>query len=276
MSAFTIKDVAKRSGVSITTVSRVINGSGYVRASTREKVLEAVRSLGFSPNLFAKGLSSGSGRTSAVRKDIVVLGSLNVDFVVRTDSRPAAGETVTGSDFRIHPGGKGANQAVAASRAGGKVTMVGRIGDDVFSSVLTKSLLESGVRGDLVRVAPGVPTGSAFIVIDAKGENSIVVLPGANGVVTKADVDDMVPVLENARLLMLQLEVPLGVVEYAAQKARSAGVTVMLDPAPPAALGSSPTPSSAPRAESCSVAPRPARNATRRFTPTAGTARPAG
>jgi len=166
----------------------------------------------------------------------VVLGSLNVDFVVRTDVRPAAGETVTGSDFRIHPGGKGANQAVAASRAGGKVTMAGRIGDDVFSSVLTKSLLEAGVRGDLVRVAQGAPTGSAFIILDAKGENSIVVVPGANGTVTKDDVDDIEPVLQNARVLMLQLEVPLDVVEYAAHKAHSAGVMVILDPAPPVAL----------------------------------------
>ncbi len=171
-----------------------------------------------------------------MRKDIVVLGSLNVDFVVRADVRPGAGETVTGGDFRLHPGGKGANQAVAASRAGGKVAMAGRIGDDVFSGVLTKSLLEAGVRGDLVRVVQGTPTGCAFIVVDRKGENSIVVVPGANGTVTREDVDAAGAVLEKARVLMLQLEIPLDVVEHAARKAHDAGAIVMLDPAPPASL----------------------------------------
>jgi len=171
-----------------------------------------------------------------LRKDIVVLGSLNVDFVVRTEVRPGPGETVSGRDFSIYPGGKGANQAVAASRAGGKVTMAGRIGDDVFSSVLTKSLLEAGVRGDLVRVTGGVSTGSAVIVIDAKGENSIVVVPGANGTVSAEDVDALAPVLENARVLMLQLEIPMAQVERAARRAHDLGVTVMLDPAPPVPL----------------------------------------
>lgn len=171
-----------------------------------------------------------------MRKDIVVFGSLNVDFVVRTATRPGPGETVTGTDFRIYPGGKGANQAVAASRAGGKVTMAGRIGGDVFSSVLTRSLLEAGVRGDYLRVSTGVSTGSAFIVIDGAGENSIVVVPGANGLSGREDIDALGPVLENARILMLQLEVPMASVEYAARKARDMGVTVMLDPAPPAVL----------------------------------------
>ncbi|MGE5580096.1 MAG: ribokinase [Bacillota bacterium] len=241
MGGATIKDVAKRAGVSIATVSRVINGTGYTSESAREKVQEAVLALGFNPSQAARSLSIGSPGTEGSlvadpRRTIVVLGSLNVDFVVRAPRRPAAGETVSGTDFRIYPGGKGANQAVAASRAGGKVVMAGRIGDDVFSSVLTKSLLEAGVRGDHVRVSTRVPTGSAFIVIDGRGENSIVVVPGANGTVTREDVDALGPVLETARILMLQLEIPIPVVEYAASKARAAGVTVMLDPAPPAAL----------------------------------------
>jgi ribokinase len=171
-----------------------------------------------------------------LRKDIVVFGSLNVDFVVKAAVRPGPGETVAGTDFRIYPGGKGANQAVAASRAGGKVTMAGRIGDDVFSSILTKSLLEAGVRGDFLRVTGGVSTGSAFIVIDSKGENSIVVVPGANGLAAREDVDLLAPVLENARVLMLQLEIPMESVEYAARKAHDSGVMVLLDPAPPAPL----------------------------------------
>lgn len=171
-----------------------------------------------------------------LRKDIVVLGSLNVDFAVRTKVRPSPGETVTGEGFSVYPGGKGANQAVAASRAGGKVTMAGRIGQDVFSSVLTKSLFEAGVRGDLLRVTPGVPTGSAFILVDPTGENSIVVVPGANATVSKEDVDAMRPALANAQILMLQLEIPLPQVEYAARLAREMGVVVMLDPAPPVPL----------------------------------------
>ena len=171
-----------------------------------------------------------------MRRDIVVLGSLNVDFVVRTDERPGPGETVTGKEFNIYPGGKGANQAVAASRAGGKVAMAGRIGDDVFSGILTKSLLDAGVRGDLVRVVPGVPTGSAVITIDGKGENSIVVVPGANATVSSEDVDALVPVLRNARVLMLQLEIPMEQVLCAAARARELGAAVMLDPAPPAKL----------------------------------------
>jgi len=171
-----------------------------------------------------------------LRRDIVVLGSLNVDFVVRTDERPGPGETVTGKEFNIYPGGKGANQAVAASRAGGKVAMAGRIGDDVFSGILTKSLLDAGVRGDLVRVVPGVPTGSAVITIDGKGENSIVVVPGANATVSSEDVDALVPVLRNARVLMLQLEIPMEQVLHAAARARELGAAVMLDPAPPAKL----------------------------------------
>jgi ribokinase len=241
MGGATIKDVAKRAGVSIATVSRVINGTGYASEVTRERVMEAVRALGFNPSQAARSLSAGlqGAETPLVadpRKTIVVFGSLNVDFVVRASRRPGAGETVPGTDFRIYPGGKGANQAVAASRAGGKVVMAGRIGDDVFSSVLTRSLLEAGVRGDHVRVSPNEPTGSAFIVIDGHGENSIVVVPGANGTVTREDVEALGPVLDSARILMLQLEVPLPVVEYAARKAREAGVTVMLDPAPPVTL----------------------------------------
>ena len=171
-----------------------------------------------------------------MRRDIVVLGSLNVDFVVKTDVRPGPGETVAGREFNIYPGGKGANQAVAASRAGGKVAMAGRIGDDVFSGILTKSLFDAGVRGDLVRVVPGVSTGSAVIMIDGKGENSIVVVPGANGTVSREDVDALVPVLRSARILMLQLEIPMEQVEYAAMKAHGLGAMVMLDPAPPAKL----------------------------------------
>jgi ribokinase len=171
-----------------------------------------------------------------VRRDILVFGSLNVDFVVRTGVRPRPGETVHGVSFDLFPGGKGANQAVAASKAGGKVTMAGRIGDDVFAGILTKSLLEAGVRGDLVKVSPGIATGSAFITIDGNGENSIIVVAGANALSSCEDVDGFLAVLDSCGVMLLQLEVPLESVAYAAQKARERGVAVLLDPAPAAEI----------------------------------------
>lgn len=231
----TIKDVAHRAGVSIATVSRVINNTGYVSESARRRVEEAIASLGFSPNPSARNLPSGTSR-AASRSDILVFGSLNVDFVVRTDRRPLPGETVTGRSFSVHAGGKGANQAVAASKAGGRVTIAGRMGDDIFSGVLTRSLLDAGVRGDLLERVPGVPTGSAFITVDASGENSIIVVPGANGLVGTEDVDRMMPILKECGLILLQLEIPLEAVAYAVRAAREQGVTVLLDPAPPVEL----------------------------------------
>lgn len=165
-------------------------------------------------------------------KDILVFGSLNVDFVVRTPRRPKRGETVLGTEFRIYPGGKGANQAVAASKAGGNVAMAGRVGDDVFSGVLFKSLDDAGVDRDLIKTTSGISTGAAFITIDENGENSIVVVPGANFSCNKADVDDLLPALKESKVFMLQLEIPLNIVTYAAEKAHSLGVTVLLDPAP--------------------------------------------
>lgn len=164
--------------------------------------------------------------------EIVVFGSLNVDFVVVTKKRPAPGETVTGASFRVHPGGKGANQAVAASRAGGKVSMAGRIGDDHFSDALTRSLNESRVRQDLVWVTPGATTGSAVITVDAMGENSIIVVPGANGLTSPEDADRLSHSLDGARALLVQLEIPFPSVVRGMEKALEKGVPVMLDPAP--------------------------------------------
>jgi ribokinase len=171
-----------------------------------------------------------------VNRDIIVLGSMNVDFVVTVKRRPGKGETVPGYEFSIFPGGKGANQAVAAAKLGGKVAMAGRIGDDVFSKVVLDSLSSAGVGDELIVTTQDVPTGSAFITVDEKGENSIIVVPGANGYCSKADVDALRPYLEKAKMLMLQLEIPLETVEYAVSIARSCGTRVMLDPAPPVPL----------------------------------------
>ncbi len=167
---------------------------------------------------------------------ILVLGSLNIDFVVKVEVRPGEGETVFGTKFSVFPGGKGANQAVAASKLGGCVVMAGRIGDDVFSDVLLDSMNEAGVNLDYVITTFGVPTGSAFITVDGAGENSIVVIPGANDRCGKADVDALKSILGKTKTLMLQLEIPLQTVKYAIKIARSFEVKIMLDPAPPVLL----------------------------------------
>lgn len=171
-----------------------------------------------------------------MNRDIIVLGSMNVDFVVRVKRRPAVGETIHGSEFSTFPGGKGANQAVAAAKLGGNVAMAGRIGDDVFSKVVLDSLAAAGVGGELIVTTPNVPTGSAFITVDDTGDNSIIVIAGANGYCSKNDVDTLRPYLEKAKILMLQHEIPMETVEYAVQAAKQCGAMVLLDPAPPVSL----------------------------------------
>ncbi|MBE3519201.1 MAG: ribokinase [Firmicutes bacterium] len=177
------------------------------------------------------GASPGVERSS-VRVDIVVFGSLNVDFVVRAPVRPRAGETVRGWGFQLFPGGKGANQAVAAARAGGRVVMAGRVGEDAFKDILLRSLKEAGVDARLVEVTPGTETGSAFITVDDAGQNSIVIVPGANARCSAEDVERVRPLLSAAKVLMLQLEIPMEAVEMAARTASASGVKVLLDPAP--------------------------------------------
>lgn len=166
----------------------------------------------------------------------MVIGSLNADFVVRAPRRPAPGETLFGREFRIYPGGKGANQAVAASRAGGSVFMAGRTGDDIFSSVVTSTLKDAGVDCTHVMTSTEEATGSAFIVVDNAGENAILVVPGANRLVTRADVDALTPLLGKCSVLLLQLEIPIDTTAYAAEVAQRLGVFVMLDPAPAQAI----------------------------------------
>ncbi|HSJ53407.1 MAG TPA: ribokinase [Anaerolineae bacterium] len=164
--------------------------------------------------------------------DIVVIGSLNMDLVVRTARRPQAGETVSGSDFQTIPGGKGANQAVAAARCGGRVSMLGRVGQDVFGPALVENLVRCGVDATHVHLDAGAPTGTALIVVDGEGQNSIVVVPGANGHVDRHDVNRLEPLWGRARYLLLQLEVPLPAVSYAVETASRHGVRIILNAAP--------------------------------------------
>lgn len=162
---------------------------------------------------------------------IVVVGSLNMDLVTEAPKIPAPGETVIGGDLCTVPGGKGANQAVAAARLGAHAAMVGRLGNDVFAARLRDNLAAEGV--DLTHVQEtAVASGVALIVVDAQGQNSIVVAPGANARLAPADVQAAESVIAAADVILLQLEVPLESVLRAAQLAHEAGVTVVLNPAP--------------------------------------------
>lgn len=166
--------------------------------------------------------------------DIVVVGSLNADLVVKTPRFPKPGETISGEDLQIIPGGKGANQAVGAARQGASVAMVGRVGNDSFGPELIKNLQKNNVNTEHVQVDTQSATGTAVIVVDASGQNSIVLSPGGNGRVIPADLASVA--FADHKLLLLQLEIPLETVVAAAQKAKDAGVRVLLNPAPARAL----------------------------------------
>jgi ribokinase len=164
---------------------------------------------------------------------VAVVGSLNLDLVVRVPRLPGPGETVVGGDVFRNPGGKGANQAVAAARLGRAVAMIGCVGDDPAGRELLGSLQADGVDTARVRVVDGVPSGAAFITVNQDGENQIVVSPGANARLTADDVDAAGAALRAAAVTLLQLEIPL---EAVAAAARTAGGRVVLNPAPVRAL----------------------------------------
>ena len=161
---------------------------------------------------------------------VVVIGSLNMDLIGRTATFPRPGETVLGSTFVTAPGGKGANQAVAAARAGATVEMIGAVGDDAFAGELREHLAAVGVDVTGVRTMDG-PTGVAMITVDDAAENTIVVLPGANGRITDLGPDDR-DTVSAAAALLAQLEIPPGTVVAAAELAHRAGVPVILNPSP--------------------------------------------
>lgn len=163
---------------------------------------------------------------------IIVFGSINIDLVATTPRLPVAGETLLGRDFFKAPGGKGANQAVASARLGTPTYMVGRVGADSFGTELLDSLQASGVQTDNVFVDETVSSGVAMITVDVRGENQILVIPGANGRVNQEDVKRLSRLLPEATALLLQFEIPMSAVVAAAKAAREAGVTVILDPAP--------------------------------------------
>ena len=163
---------------------------------------------------------------------LTVVGSFNTDLSVRTPRMPVGGETILGGPFKSGPGGKGANQAVAAARLGGDVTMVVKLGKDVFGDQAAQNLALEGIRCDFVLRTETSHTGVAFIIVDDTGENMIIVAAGANDQLTPADVDLARASIETANIMLLQLEVPVETVEYATRVAHMAGVKVLLNPAP--------------------------------------------
>lgn len=163
---------------------------------------------------------------------IVVFGSINMDLVVRSPRLPKAGETIVGHTFFTAAGGKGANQAVAAGKLGAEIRLFGSVGDDVFAETLRQSLLGYGVNIDGVVKVAGVPSGVALITVDDNAENNIVIVPGANDAFPQTSFSQLEAALAQARILLLQLEVPIEQVIHAAKMAKTHGVTVILDPAP--------------------------------------------
>ncbi|MFF1768740.1 ribokinase [Streptomyces sp. NPDC058249] len=166
--------------------------------------------------------------------DLLVVGSANADLVIRVERRPAAGETVLGSDLAVHPGGKGANQAVAAGRLGARTALLARVGDDGHGRLLLDSQRAAGVDTVGVLVG-GAPTGIALITVDPSGDNSIVVSPGANGRLTPEDVRAAGSLFQASRVVSAQLEIPLDTVVEVVRNL-AAGSRFVLNPSPPRPL----------------------------------------
>jgi len=167
---------------------------------------------------------------------IVVVGSSNTDMVVKAERIPVPGETVTGGQFVMAAGGKGANQAVAAARLGAEVTFVAKLGQDMFGDQAIENYKREGIVTDLILRDPQHHTGVALIMVDQQGENLIAVASGANHALTPKDVEQAAERIRAADVLMLQLETPMETVQFAAQLAADAAVPVILDPAPAAPL----------------------------------------
>lgn len=163
---------------------------------------------------------------------ILVIGSLNVDMVMKVDHMPVAGETILSDGMKLVAGGKGANQACAAGRLGTDVIMLGAIGNDAYGEMQRQSLLQSGVDVSGLLTKENVSTGTAFITVNKEGNNSIVVVQGANAQFTPEDIEAHRNLIEECEIVILQLEIPMDTVLYAVKLARKLGKIVLLDPAP--------------------------------------------
>src|SRR4051812_21363956 len=173
-----------------------------------------------------------------MQKPIVVVGSINLDLVAGADHIPQVGETIIGKSFNTFFGGKGANQAVAAAKLGYPVSMVGNVGNDTFGAQLSKGLGDAGVDTTYVNAVEN-SSGTALITIGSRGENSIVVVPGANGDLSPRLLENAAPLLQRAGFILAQLEIPLETVDYLSQFAERHSVPFMLIPAPACELSKS-------------------------------------
>lgn len=165
-------------------------------------------------------------------KKIAVVGSLNMDIVIETPHMPKGGETISGRNVTLIPGGKGANQAYAVGKLGGDITMIGAVGRDSSGEALLENLKSVNVNVSGIRRMEEGVTGQAYITVDDHGENSIILIAGTNGLVTKELIDDHMDVLRECDIVIMQLEIPLDVVEYVKEFAVEEGKTVIVDPAP--------------------------------------------
>ena len=163
---------------------------------------------------------------------ITVIGSLNMDLITITEKSPRVGETLIGISFKQSAGGKGANQADSIAKLGGKVNMIGRVGEDDFGKALVQSLKKDGVDVSKISVSKKASTGIATIIVNGSGDNSIIVVPGANYEVTPSDIDNSIDVISKAKMIIAQLEVPLDTITYSFKKAKEYGVYTILNPAP--------------------------------------------
>lgn len=164
-------------------------------------------------------------------KKICVIGSLNMDLVVKVDTMPKGGQTLIGSNFKEVPGGKGANQAVAMSRLGGQVNMIGKVGSDGFGETLVNALKKDNVNTEYIHIEEG-PTGVAMITVDKNAENAIVVAPGANFKVLEKDIDSNIKAIKESDIVVVQLETPIETIKYALKKAKELDKYTILNPAP--------------------------------------------
>lgn len=165
-------------------------------------------------------------------KKIAVVGSLNMDVVIETPHMPECGETISGRKVTMVPGGKGANQAYAVGKLGGDVTMIGAVGTDASGEALLDNLRSVNVNVSGIRQLQDGTTGQAFIAVDDNGDNSIIIIAGTNGLVTKKVIDENAQIIRESDIVIMQLEIPLEVVEYVKELALEAGKTVIVDPAP--------------------------------------------
>lgn len=168
----------------------------------------------------------------SIKSQIYVVGSSNTDMVIKTEKLPAPGETILGGDFLMNPGGKGANQAVAAARLGGQVTLVAKVGNDVFGQQAIQQFRQEDINTAFITIDPEYASGIALINVDKQGENCIAVAPGANSQLKPGEVETALETVSAGTIVLLQLEIPLATVAFTIRRSHEKNLRVLLNPAP--------------------------------------------